>query len=270
MESLNNFPHEYKLIGKDGVAYHSKSKGKLGGHKGLKIYGKLDCPSALRYIAAGGYTKYRVFFADEETALAAGYRPCGICMKNHYKLWKGGKLMTYALGVSPILNESVVCKIRLANGETRCLAVEKLKGTPILEKLRDGAEACKMKIQGDNCVVSVTGADFQWGYTIVWNYVQDKIVHVTNTPFVVASFIYESQVVNMYLVQYWGHPAELRYSAAPLELIAPAFEPDTLPLAISPDESVKSSASCEIYEKGGKLLFRAGGQETHVENPINC
>ena len=32
------------------------------------------------------YVKNRVFFADEETAIAAGYRPCGICMKEEYKM----------------------------------------------------------------------------------------------------------------------------------------------------------------------------------------
>ena len=25
---------------------------------------------------------------DEETAIAAGYRPCGICMKEKYRIWK--------------------------------------------------------------------------------------------------------------------------------------------------------------------------------------
>ena len=59
----------------------------------LKIYGRLDCPSALRYIAKGQYVQYRVFFKDEETAIAAGYRPCGVCMKAEYKRWKEQKEM---------------------------------------------------------------------------------------------------------------------------------------------------------------------------------
>lgn len=84
-------PKLYKLIGKDGKQYLSETPGTLGGHKGLKIYGRLDCPSALRYIAKGQYVKHRVFFADEETAIAAGYRPCGVCMKAQYKLWKASK-----------------------------------------------------------------------------------------------------------------------------------------------------------------------------------
>ena len=30
-------------------------------------------------------------FKDEETAVAAGYRPCGVCMKEAYKKWKEQK-----------------------------------------------------------------------------------------------------------------------------------------------------------------------------------
>lgn len=79
---------QYRLIGKDGKEYLSDLPGTLGGHRKLKIYGRLDCPSALRHIAKGNYVRYRVFFADEETAVAAGFRPCGICMKEEYLLWK--------------------------------------------------------------------------------------------------------------------------------------------------------------------------------------
>lgn len=78
----------YKLIDRNGHVYESETKGTLGGHRKLKIYGRLDCPSALRYIAAGQYVKYRVFFADEETAIAAGYRPCAVCMPEQYAKWK--------------------------------------------------------------------------------------------------------------------------------------------------------------------------------------
>ena len=79
---------KYKLIGPDGKEYLSDVKGTLGGHRRLKIYGRLDCPSALRYIARGQYVPHRVFFADEDTAIAAGYRPCAVCMPEQYKLWK--------------------------------------------------------------------------------------------------------------------------------------------------------------------------------------
>ena len=78
----------YHLINSEGKPYESKEPGQYGGHKRLKIYGRLDCPSALRYIAKGQYVKYRVFFKDEDTAIAAGYRPCAICMPEEYKKWK--------------------------------------------------------------------------------------------------------------------------------------------------------------------------------------
>ena len=78
----------YHLIGKDGKPYDSETPGTLGGHRKLKIYGRLDCPSALRYIAKGQYVAHRVFFSDEETAIAAGYRPCGKCMPEAYRRWK--------------------------------------------------------------------------------------------------------------------------------------------------------------------------------------
>ena len=78
----------YHLIGKDGKPYDSETPGILGGHRKLKIYGRLDCPSALRYIAKGQYVAHRVFFADEETAIAAGYRPCAKCMPEAYRRWK--------------------------------------------------------------------------------------------------------------------------------------------------------------------------------------
>ncbi len=78
----------YQLIDGNGTPYCSSTKGRLGGHKGNKIYGQLDCPVALRYIAKGQYVKNRVFFADEKTAQNAGYRPCAVCMPQAYKDWK--------------------------------------------------------------------------------------------------------------------------------------------------------------------------------------
>lgn len=79
---------KYTLIGADGKEYWSECKGAFGGHRKLKIYGRLDCPSALRHLSEGHYAAHRVFFADEETARAAGYRPCGVCMKEAYRKWK--------------------------------------------------------------------------------------------------------------------------------------------------------------------------------------
>lgn len=81
----------YTLIDATGKQYKSKTPGQFGGHKKLKIYGRLDCPSALRYIAKDQYVKNRVFFADEMTAIDLGYRPCGVCMKEEFKKWKADR-----------------------------------------------------------------------------------------------------------------------------------------------------------------------------------
>ena len=78
----------YTLTGADGKTYQSFEKGDWGGHRGSRIYGRLDCPAALRAIARGGYVKHRVFFEDEATAVAAGYRPCGTCCGDRYRTWK--------------------------------------------------------------------------------------------------------------------------------------------------------------------------------------
>ena len=61
--------------------------GTLGGNSKQKIYGKLDCPMALSTIRRfpGIYEQSRVFFANEKTALAAGYRPCGSCLREKYR-----------------------------------------------------------------------------------------------------------------------------------------------------------------------------------------
>lgn len=81
-------PRPYTLLGPDGRPYRSPVPGSWGGHKGSKIYGKLDCPAALRALARGGYVTSRVFFADEATAIEAGYRPCGTCCPTKYREWK--------------------------------------------------------------------------------------------------------------------------------------------------------------------------------------
>lgn len=76
------------LLDAAGRSIRSPVKGAWGGHRGSKIYGRLDCRSALRAIARGGYVRSRVFFADEQTAVAAGYRPCAVCCPSEYRAWK--------------------------------------------------------------------------------------------------------------------------------------------------------------------------------------
>lgn len=89
VESAHPGTRTYRLVGPDGAPYQSASKGTFGGHRRTRIYGRLDCPAALRAIARGGpYPKFRVFFDDEATAVAAGYRPCGVCMRERYREWK--------------------------------------------------------------------------------------------------------------------------------------------------------------------------------------
>lgn len=79
------------LTGTDGQPEPRGTPGTLGGHRGSRIYGRLDCRSALRAIARGGYVKHRVFFRDAATARAAGYRPCAVCMPREYARWKAGQ-----------------------------------------------------------------------------------------------------------------------------------------------------------------------------------
>lgn len=82
---------KFKLIDSSGQEYLSDTPGTLGGNKKLKIYGRFDCPSALNYIEKGMYIKNRVFFENIETAIKAGYRPCGKCLKKEYNNWKNNK-----------------------------------------------------------------------------------------------------------------------------------------------------------------------------------
>lgn len=80
------------LIGPSGAPYRSERPGTLGGHRRSRIYGRLDCPAALRAIARGGYVRDRVFFVDEHTARAAGYRPCAVCLPDRYAAWKAAHM----------------------------------------------------------------------------------------------------------------------------------------------------------------------------------
>ncbi|GAC1032132.1 Ada metal-binding domain-containing protein [Pseudomonas sp. No.21] len=82
----------WTLVGADGRPFASHRPGTLGGHRRNRLYGRLDCRSALQALARGGYQAQRVFFLDEATALAAGYRPCAVCLPERYRMWKAGEL----------------------------------------------------------------------------------------------------------------------------------------------------------------------------------
>lgn len=93
LESMNNQAGKtYKLLGADGKIYESAAKGTLGGHRADKIYGTLDCKGAAQWIAKGHYVKQRVFFADEQAAIAAGFRPCANCLREKYTEWKAAQI----------------------------------------------------------------------------------------------------------------------------------------------------------------------------------
>jgi methylphosphotriester-DNA--protein-cysteine methyltransferase len=55
----------------------------VAGNLNLKIYGLLSCLSGKRMKKMN-----RVFFADEQEAIANGFRPCGHCMTHRYREWK--------------------------------------------------------------------------------------------------------------------------------------------------------------------------------------
>lgn len=95
---------QYTLIGADAQPHASATPGTLGGHRRQRIYGRLDCPGALRAIARGGYVAHRVFFADEPTAIAAGFRPCATCLPEEYAAWKERRAvpLTHTTVTTPI------------------------------------------------------------------------------------------------------------------------------------------------------------------------
>jgi methylphosphotriester-DNA--protein-cysteine methyltransferase len=53
------------------------------GNSKLRIFGLLSCRSGKRM-----KNENRVFFKTETEAIAAGFRPCGHCMRDQYRRWK--------------------------------------------------------------------------------------------------------------------------------------------------------------------------------------
>jgi methylphosphotriester-DNA--protein-cysteine methyltransferase len=52
----------------------------LAGNAKLKIYGRLNCSSGKRM-----KKENRVFFSSVNEAMAAGFRPCGHCLRKEHK-----------------------------------------------------------------------------------------------------------------------------------------------------------------------------------------
>jgi len=86
-------PGRFTLVGADGKPHASAEPGRLGGHRRLRIYGELDCASAVRHVAAGRYVRHRVFFASVTVAILAGYRPCAICRAWDWAAWKRDRVL---------------------------------------------------------------------------------------------------------------------------------------------------------------------------------
>ena len=80
----------YTLTAPDGSTYESTTKGALGGNRRQRVYGTMDCGVARDQLRRFPDTMraHRVFFADEASAVAAGYRPCGSCLREAYRRWK--------------------------------------------------------------------------------------------------------------------------------------------------------------------------------------
>jgi Metal binding domain of Ada len=85
---LTGVDRTWTLMGADARPYASPVPGTLGGHGRTRVYGRLDCPGALRWIARGHYVRHRVFFAAQAAAVAAGYRPCAVCLPEEYRRWR--------------------------------------------------------------------------------------------------------------------------------------------------------------------------------------
>jgi len=58
----------------------------FGGYSKAMIYGTLRCASGKRM-----KLENRVFFEHEQEAISMGYRPCGNCLPEKYKMWKAGR-----------------------------------------------------------------------------------------------------------------------------------------------------------------------------------
>ena len=82
----------HRLVGADGAEVLSTTPGTLGGHRRTRVYGRLDCPVGLSLIRRDFDVRpTRAFFADEATAITAGYRPCGACLPDAYRRWTASR-----------------------------------------------------------------------------------------------------------------------------------------------------------------------------------
>lgn len=64
-----------------------KGRIRFAGNRKLKIYGFLHCASGKRMMKTN-----RVFFNTISEAEILGYRPCGHCMPDAYRIWKNDRM----------------------------------------------------------------------------------------------------------------------------------------------------------------------------------
>lgn len=60
----------------------------LIGHSRRKTYSLLSCATAQRI-----KVKYRVYFKNEDEAKKEGYRPCGHCLGDKYRVWINAQII---------------------------------------------------------------------------------------------------------------------------------------------------------------------------------
>ena len=66
--------------------------------------------------------------------------------------------------------------------------------------------------------------------------------------------------VSLHLVEFWGRPASMEYSSAPLALVDKKYEPALFPLPLAVSDSLDDELF-GIRVAGGALVFRAGTAE---------
>lgn len=263
----------------------------LVGHGSLKIYGKPDCPFVLRHPSGGSYSR-RVLFWCEEEALAAGYRPCAVCMKERHQLWKAGWLMPRTLEVvePEYFDGPGLCTVCLTDDSRKTLKLEMLRYLDsdcafIYRSDWSCYELAQFKIGGDYCIANLLSCGETWGRVVVWDYVRDRVVHMTAAPHVRCSALFDGQVISMYQANHWyevgdmdfpaGGPSHeldipngaLWYSAIPLGVIDPDYEPDLYLLPLPVPDGADDDPNCfDIRAEGGTPVFRAGAAEYRLNS----
>lgn len=185
-----------------------------------------------------------------------------------------------------------LCTVCLADGSRKTLALKTLRALePDEDEIYENGWSCyelsKFKIEGDYCIATLSTWGGFWGRVIVWDYIHDHVVHLTTAPFALCSTVFHGQVVSMHQVRYWFeifhmnwreytncHAYEMNspngilwYSAVPLGVIDPEYEPDLylLPLPV-PDDADDDPNCFDIRTEGNTLVFRAGTVEYRLDS----